>query len=316
MAGTSGTVQRRFPRSFVSFHPMAVDSRPVMSDTTPAVETRPPQSGRPSTPAYRRTPGFELAIWPLALVLALFIAVPLLALVWRTVQYGADATAGTVTAFRQALSLSLVTTAIAMLVIVLLGTPLAYVLARRPFPGRWLVDTLVDLPIVLPPAVAGIALLMAFGRRGVLGGTLADWGVTIPFTAAAVVMAQIFVAAPFYIRAARSGFDRVEPDLEAAAADLGARPGTVFRTITLPLARPGLTAGAVLAWARALGEFGATIMFAGNLAGTTRTMPLAIYGEYGSGDLPAALLLAILLLATSVAILLVSRFLGRERARH
>jgi len=259
-------------------------------------------------------PGFEFAIWPLALILALFIVVPLAALVWRTAQYGTDVTADTLSTFRQALTLSIVTTAVAMFVIVVFGTPLAYVLARRAFPGRWLVDTLVDLPIVLPPAVAGIALLMAFGRRGVLGGTLADWGITIPFTAVAVVIAQVFVAAPFYIRAARSGFNRIEADLEAAAADLGAPPGTVFRTITFPLARPGLAAGAVLAWARALGEFGATIMFAGNLAGTTQTMPLAIYGKYGSGDLPAALLLAIFLLISSVVILLVSRLISRDRS--
>lgn len=284
-----------------------------MSDANTAVETIPPERPPPLTQPDRRVPGFELAIWPLALILTMFIVVPLIALIWRTIQYGTDVTAGTVATFRQTLTLSLVTTSIAMLIILLFGTPLAYVLARRRFPGRWLVDTIVDLPIVLPPAVAGIALLMAFGRRGVLGGTLADWGITIPFTAAAVVIAQVFVAAPFYIRAARGGFNRIEPDLEAAAADLGAPPGTVFRTITLPLARPGLAAGAVLAWARALGEFGATIMFAGNLAGTTRTMPLAIYGEYGAGDLPAALLLAIILLITSVVILLVSRLVSRDR---
>jgi molybdate transport system permease protein len=254
---------------------------------------------------------FDAALWPLAAIIVLFITVPLGAMIWRTWQTGTEIDAGTVDTFRQALTLSILTTAAAMVMILGLGTPLAYLLARRHFPGRWLIDTLIDLPIVLPPAVAGIALLMAFGRRGVLGGPLADLGITIPFTAVAVVFAQVFVAAPFYIRAARGGFERIEPDLEAAAADLGARPATVFRTITLPLARPGLAAGAVLAWARALGEFGATIMFAGNLAGTTQTMPLAIYGEYGSGDLPAALLLAIMLLATSVVILLVSRLLSR-----
>ena len=285
-----------------------------MSSAIPVVETIQPDPMRPDRRFSRRGPGFEYAIWPLGLILALFIVVPMVALVWRTVQYGPDVTADTLATFRRALTLSLVTTAVDMIVIVAFGTPLAYILARRAFPGRWLVDTLVDLPIVLPPAVAGIALLMAFGRRGVLGGTLAEWGITIPFTAVAVVIAQIFVAAPFYIRAARSGFDRIEPDLEAAAADLGARPGIVFRTITLPLARPGLAAGGVLAWARALGEFGATIMFAGNLAGTTQTMPLAIYGEYGSGDLPAALLLAIILLIVSVVILLVSRLVSRDRS--
>ncbi|HEV2527519.1 MAG TPA: ABC transporter permease [Thermomicrobiales bacterium] len=277
----------------------------------------PPANGGsgPATPGRpRRRRGllpFDAALWPLAAIIVLFITVPLGAMIWRTWQTGTEIDAGTVDTFRQALTLSILTTAAAMVMILGLGTPLAYLLARRHFPGRWLIDTLIDLPIVLPPAVAGIALLMAFGRRGVLGGPLADLGITIPFTAVAVVFAQVFVAAPFYIRAARGGFERIEPDLEAAAADLGARPATVFRTITLPLARPGLAAGAVLAWARALGEFGATIMFAGNLAGTTQTMPLAIYGEYGSGDLPAALLLAIMLLATSVVILLVSRLLSR-----
>jgi molybdate transport system permease protein len=199
---------------------------------------------------------------------------------------------------------------IAMLIVVRLGTPLAYLLARRSFPGRTVLDTLVDLPIVLPPAVAGLALLMAFGRRGILGGTLAAWGITIPFTTTAVVIAQIFVAVPFYVRAARSGFQRVEPELEEAAADLGAGPTRVFWTTTLPLARPGLAAGAVVAWSRALGECGATLMFAGNLAGRTQTMPLAIYERYVAGDLTTALVLAILLLVVSLVILLIARILG------
>ena len=254
---------------------------------------------------------FDATIWPLALILVLFTAFPLVALVWRSISFGISLDANARQTLRQALGLSLLSSMVAMTIVLALGTPLAYVLARRRFPGHVLVDTLVDLPIVLPPAVAGIALLMAFGRRGVLGAWLLDAGISIPFTPVAVVIAQIFVAAPFYIRAARSGFNRVEPALEAAAADLGARPGTVFRTITLPLARSGLAAGAVLAWARALGEFGATIMFAGNLPGKTQTMPLAIYGAYGGGDLPTALWLALILLATSLVILVASRILTR-----
>jgi molybdate transport system permease protein len=172
------------------------------------------------------------------------------------------------------------------------------------------VDTLVDLPIVLPPAVAGIALLMAFGRNGVLGRWLSEQGITVGFTTAAVVLAQIFIAAPFFVRAAKSGFMRVDRDLEEAAADLGASPTRVFRTVTLPLVMPSLVAGGVLAWARAMGEFGATIMFAGNFPGITQTMPLAIYGRFGAGDLSSALLLSFVLLLASLVVLLGLRTLA------
>ena len=244
-------------------------------------------------------------------ILVLFLAVPLAALVWRAVGEGAGLTDASVTTLRQALLLSLGTSLISLAIIVVLGVPLAYLLARRRFPGVRLVDTLVDLPIVLPPAVAGLALLMAFGRRGIAGQWLAELGLAIPFTTTAVVLAQIFVAVPFFVRAAKSGFARIDHDVEEAAADLGATPWRVFWRVTLPLARPALTAGAVLAWARALGEFGATIMFAGNLPGVTQTMPLAIYGRYGAGDLQAALLLALVLLGASLAILLGVRALDR-----
>ena len=257
----------------------------------------------------RRGAGLGVGVGAAAAVLVLFLALPLGALVWRAAQTG-DLAPETWTTLRQALVLTLTTSLAALVAIVALGTPLAYLLARRRFPGARVVDTLVDLPIVLPPAVAGIALLMAFGRRGVVGGWLAEAGVTIPFTPFAVVLAQVFVAAPFFVRAAKGGFARVDRALEEAAADLGAPPATVFRTVTLPLARPGLAAGATLAWARALGEFGATIMFAGNLPGETQTMALAIYGRYGAGDLQAALILALVLLAASLAILLGVRLLG------
>jgi molybdate transport system permease protein len=206
--------------------------------------------------------------------------------------------------------LSLITSFVALGLIVLFGTPLAYLLARARFPGRGLINTLVDLPMVLPPAVAGIALLMAFGRRGVVGQHLADAGITLGFTTTAVVIAQTFVAVPFYVRSARAGFARVDRELEEAAADLGAAPATVLRSITLPLIRPSLAAGAVLAWARAIGEFGATIMFAGNIAGRTQTMPLAIYGRYESGDLETALLLSVVLLAAAMLVLLAVRSVG------
>ena len=254
--------------------------------------------------------GLGTAVWGAAALLVLFLAVPLGAIVWRAIEQGRGPSAESLGTLREALTLSLLTSAATLAIVVALGTPLAYLLARRRFRGARLVDTLVDLPIVLPPAVAGIALLMAFGRRGVLGRWLDEVGITIGFTTAAVVLAQVFVAVPFYVRAAKSGFARIDRDLEAAAADLGAPPARVFRTVTLPLAWPGLAAGAVLAWARALGEFGATIMFAGSFPGTTQTMPLAIYGRFGAGDLPSALLLSLVLLAASLLVLLGVRLLG------
>jgi len=213
---------------------------------------------------------------------------------------------------REALVLSLTTSLISLVAIVILGTPIAYVLARGRFPGVRFLDALVDLPIILPPAVAGIALLAAFGRRGVLGDTFERFGITIAFSTTAVIIAQIFVSAPFYIRTARAGFSRIDHTLEEAAADLGASPARVFWKVTLPLCRASLIAGAVLAWARALGEFGATIMFAGNRQGVTQTMPLAIYERFGAGDLPTAVVLSSILLITSVVFLVVVRLLGES----
>jgi len=160
---------------------------------------------------------------------------------------------------------------------VLAGTPLAYLLARRRFRGRTALDTLIDLPMVLPPSVAGIALLVAFGRRGLVGQYLTVAGIELAFTQMAVVLAQIFVAAPFYIKAAAAGFAGVDRELEQAAALDGATPLQVARYVTVPLAWTSLFGGAVMTWARALGEFGATIIFAGNFVGRTQTMPLAIY---------------------------------------
>jgi molybdate transport system permease protein len=251
-----------------------------------------------------------LAVWALALLLLLFLAIPVAALVIRALGTGSAWDARTYDILRQALGLSMATTATTMVIVVALGTPLAYLLARRPFPGAAVIEALVDLPIVLPPAVAGIALLVAFGRNGLVGRWLAEGGVTVGFTTIAVVMAQVFVSAPFYVIAARGGFARVDSDVEAAAADLGATPGHVFRTVTLPLILPSLIAGAVLAWARALGEFGATIMFAGNFPGVTQTMPLAIYGRFGAGDMSSALLLSVVLLLASLMVLLGVRIVG------
>lgn len=211
-------------------------------------------------------------------------------------------------AVQEALWLSLGTSALSLALVLVFGSPLAYLLARRRFPGRDLVETLVDVPMVLPPAVAGLALLLAFGRRGPFGAVLADWGIDVAFTSAAVVLAQVFVAAPFYIRAARAGFASVDRELEEACLTLGAGPLGAFLRVTVPLALPSLVGGAVMAWARALGEFGATIMFAGNLAGRTRTMPLAIYTALES-DLDAALGLALVLVAISFSVLLAMRAL-------
>jgi molybdate transport system permease protein len=208
---------------------------------------------------------------------------------------------------QEALRLSALTTAITLICAVAFGTPIAYLLARWSFPGRTLLDTFVDLPIVVPPAVAGVALLIAFGRRGLFAPALAAAGIQLSFTTAAVVLAQLFVASPFYIRAARAGFVAVDRRIEEASAVLGAGPLETFWRITVPLALPSLIGGAVLTWARALGEFGATIMFAGNLVGVTQTMPLAVYLKLESGDLPAALAISVVLVAASVAVLLVVR---------
>lgn len=258
--------------------------------------------------------GLGAAVLVPAAILVVFLALPLVALVWRALDAGGGSGPESVGTLRAALTLSIWTSLLALALAVAFGTPLAYLLARRSFPGSRLLDSLVDLPIVLPPAVAGIALLMAFGRNGLVGRWFDAVGITIGFTPAAVVLAQVFVAVPFFVRAAKSGFARVDRDLEEAAADLGASPVRVFRNVTLPLAAPGLAAGTVLAWARALGEFGATIMFAGSFAGRTQTMPLAIYGRFGAGDLPSALLLSIVLLATSLLVLFGVRIVGGRAA--
>ena len=216
-------------------------------------------------------------------LLVLLLAVPLVALLLRTVQMGALGPALRNPTVIAALQLSLLTACVSLAVALLLGTPLAYALARVPFPGRGVVEALVEVPIVLPPAVAGIALLMAFGRRGLLGQPLADAGISIAFTTVAVVLAQCFVAVPFYVRSAKAGFQGVDRGLEQTAYTLGESPFGTFRRITVPLAFPSLLAGGVLCWARALGEFGATIMFAGSFRGRTQTMPLAIYAALETG---------------------------------
>lgn len=211
-----------------------------------------------------------------------------------------------VAAVLDALVLSLVTTAASVVLVVAFGLPLAWWLARRPPRGEALVETFVDLPIVLPPSVAGLALLLVFGRRGLLGDELAVAGISIPFTTLAVVVAQTFVAAPFFVRAARAGIRAVERDQEDAARVDGAGETAVARHVTLPLAASALSAGLVMAWARALGEFGATIMFAGNIAGRTQTLPLLVYSEF-QGSLEASLVAAAILVLAATAVLVAVR---------
>jgi molybdate transport system permease protein len=241
-----------------------------------------------------------------ALALAVFLALPLLGLVTRAFGSGGlvDALARPIVV--EALRLSAFSTVVVLGLSLLLGSPLALLLARRRFRGIGLLDSLVDLPIVLPPAVAGLALLLTFGRRGLLGTPLSALGIELPFTTAAVILASLFVAAPFYVRAARSGFLAVPRELEEAARVEGASEWQVFRFVTMPVAAPALFGGAILCWARALGEFGATIMFAGQFLGRTQTMPLAIYAALES-DVDAALGLSVLLLAISFGLLVFFR---------
>jgi molybdate transport system permease protein len=212
---------------------------------------------------------------------------------------------------REALGLSLTCSLSATAIVVLLGTPLAYRLALQPPRGLELWLALLDLPMVLPPTVAGVALLLAFGRMGLAGRALAGFGVTLPFTTVAVVMAQVFMSAPFYVSAARAAFAAVDVRLLEAAATLRASEATRFFRVLVPLAAPGLVAGAALSSARALGEFGATIMFAGNLAGVTRTMPLAVYSAMQS-DLDLAVVMSVLLLALALLLLLALRLASRS----
>jgi molybdate transport system permease protein len=213
----------------------------------------------------------------------------------------------------EALRLSLVTTTISMTLVVIFGTPVAYLLARYSFRGKRLLDGLVDLPMVLPPVVAGLALLLVFGRRGILGEPLGELGINIAFTAAAVVLVQVFVASPFYIRALRVGFQSVPWELEAAALVDGASRWGAFSRVTVPLTLPAFAEGLVLGWARALGEFGATIVFAGSLMGRTQTLPLAVYAGL-ERDLEAAIGLSGVLTVTAFGLFLLVRNVASRRS--
>lgn len=255
----------------------------------------------------------RLATPALAGVFVLFLGLPVLVLVARAIGGRALADALGTPAVFQALALSLITTAVTLVLTVTLGTPLAYLLARRRFRGARLVETAIDLPIVLPPSVAGLALLLVFGRQGLLGGSFEALGIQVAFTTVAVVLAQTFVAAPFYVRSARAGFASVDRDLEDAARVDGAGELAVLRFVTVPLATAALAGGLVMSWARALGEFGATIMFAGSLGGVTQTLPLVVYAEFGAGNLDAAIAAAAILVLAAIGVLVAVRVsrLGR-----
>ena len=210
-----------------------------------------------------------------------------------------------------ALRLSLSTAAVSTMIVVILGTPLAYVNARFRYPGKEIADSAIDLPVIMPPAVAGIALLMAFGRMGIVGQHLNAMGISIAFTTLAVIIAQIFVSSPFFIRQARTSFEDVDLSVENAARTLGASRLYTFSHVVLPIAMNGLVSGAIMAFARSLGEFGATIMFAGNFQGRTQTMPLAIYTAM-QGDLDAALCLAIILVIISFLVIFLVKAFSRR----
>ncbi len=239
----------------------------------------------------------------------LLLLLPLAAIFWRSLPNGAIFTALRLPIVRDALRLSLITTAISLGITIVLGTPIAYLLARYRFPGYGLLDSLIDLPMVLPPAVAGLGLLIAFGRRGLVGVPLEALGISLPFTTAAVVLAQCFVAAPFYIKAAKAGFAGVDRELEMVAETFGSSGWYTFTRITLPLAFPSVLGGMVMMWSRALGEFGATIFFAGNRQSITQTIPLAIFQEEQASHFDTALAMSAVLVCVSFAILVTVKWL-------
>jgi molybdate transport system permease protein len=250
--------------------------------------------------------GFSLWLFvaPALLLIGLF-GLPMLALLLRSF----DADFFNYVFSEQALNalrLSFVTSLITVGLAISFGTPLAYILARWKFPGKNQVELLVDLPIVLPPSVAGIALLIAFGRQGLFGPILNALGIQLPFTTLAVILAQTFVAAPLYVRAARIGFAEIDIQIEESARVEGANQWQLFSEVMFPLAGRALINGAILTWARALGEFGATILFAGNLEGVTQTMPMAIYLGFERG-LGVAIVLSVMLVGLSIILLSLTR---------
>lgn len=269
----------------------------------PAVRS-PGSAGRTQSPKS----WVERAWWITALPLVLLILVPVLTLFTRTSLQELLANFGQEEVL-QAIRVSTRTTTISVGLIILLGTPLAYLMARQEFRYKKVLDTLIDLPLVLPPSVAGLALLMTLGRRGVIGGWLDDRGIEIAFTWVAVVIAQIFIASPFYVRSASLGFASIDSEIIQAAHLDGASRWQVFRYVIVPLSRFALLSGIMMSWARALGEFGATILFAGNFPGRTQTMPIAIYLGF-ERDLQSALTLSAILVVISFLALLLIKVLA------
>ncbi len=259
-------------------------------------------------PVAARSGGWgERSLLAIAGLFALFLGLPVATLVARSILDGSLRVALASPEVLDALWLSLVTTAISLVVTVVLGLPLAFVLARRRFWGRGLVEAVVDLPIVLPPSVAGLALLLVFSRAGLLSAPFDFLGITVPFTTVAVILAMVFVSAPFFVRSARTGIAGVDGDLEDAARVDGATEPQLFRSITIPLASAALAGGLVMTWARSLGEFGATIMFAGNVQGRTQTLPLVVYSEFQGGDLDASIAAAAILVIAAFGVLVAVR---------
>jgi molybdate transport system permease protein len=258
-------------------------------------------------------------VTPFRVLLTAALAVALAFLVLPIVAIFADTSPGRLLdslgddSARDALWLSLRTTLVALVVIVVLGTPAAFLLATRDFPGRSVVQTLVELPLVLPPAAAGIGLLAALGPNGILGGTLEDAGIDLVLETSGVVVALVFVAAPFYLRQAEAAFAAIPPTVLQAARTLGSGEGAAFLRVAVPTARAGLLAGGALAWGRALGEFGATLMFAGSFRGITQTVPLAIYERFAT-DFAGALALSAVLVCVSFALLLSVKLASRRGA--
>src|SRR5690242_6001520 len=241
-----------------------------------------------------------------AAIAVAFFAVPLLGLLWRAPWSSAwDVLTSRET--REALKLSIETSLAATGLALLLGVPLAFVQARVEYPGRRLVRALVLLPLVLPPVVGGVALLLALGRRGLVGQYLDHAGVHLPFHVPGAVLAEVFVAMPFLVLTLEAGFRSTDRRLEDAAGSLGASPLRVFRRVTLPMIRPSLIAGGMLCWARALGEFGATIAFAGNTPDKTQTLPLSVYSTLQGDNPDAAIILSLLLLVVSLVVLVAMR---------
>jgi molybdate transport system permease protein len=259
-------------------------------------------------------PWFAIALGASIALVLTFLVLPVLAIFVKTSPAQLVASLGEADSI-EALKLSLETTGIAIAIIVIVGTPAAFLLATRSFPGKSVIVTLVELPLVLPPVAAGIGLLAALGPHGLLGGALADAHIRLVFQTAGVVVALVFVASPFYLRQAQTAFASVERSYMEASRTLGAGQAQTFMRVAIPIARPGLMAGLALAWGRALGEFGATLMFAGSIQGITQTVPLAIYGRFAT-DFPSALALSAILVIVSASVLMSVRLLsGPEGVR-